>query len=61
MLLDPVINDADVSPWQHTRIIKALLYQAENKLALEYVSIRYGQVISPEEIKLKLTVYLANG
>jgi hypothetical protein len=50
-----------VLPWHHTRIIKALLYQAESKLALKYMKTRQPPMVTPEDVKLKLTVLLANG
>ncbi|XP_064642421.1 protein ELYS-like isoform X2 [Lineus longissimus] len=60
MLLSPMVT-SHILPWQHTRIIKALLYQAESKLAVRYMKTRQPAMVTPEDVKLKLTVLLANG
>ncbi|XP_023211743.1 protein ELYS-like isoform X4 [Centruroides sculpturatus] len=61
VLLDPMINSLDILPWQHVRILKAFLYQGEHKKAMKYYQIRNPPHQTPEEVKLYLTIYLANG
>ncbi|XP_067658686.1 protein ELYS-like [Haliotis asinina] len=59
-LLHPMSN-LQLGQWQQCRVIKSLLFQGESKLALRYISLRSVTVMSQEEVKLKLTVLLANG
>ena len=60
-LLDPCLDMSSMSPWQHTLIIKALLYQQQPELALRYLRMRQPTMHTPEDVKLRLTVLLANG
>ncbi|XP_069118568.1 protein ELYS-like isoform X2 [Argopecten irradians] len=60
MLLHPMVKN-EMGSWQLTRIIKVLLYQDASKMALRYLSTAESSLKSPEEVKLKLTVLLANG
>ncbi len=60
LLLDPSIK-SDLVQWQHMRIIKSLLYQNSSKLALKYMRIKRLPLQTPEDVKLRLTVLLANG
>ena len=46
--------------WQHKRIIKALLYQGYTKMVLRYITSVRPALTTPEEMKFKLTVLLAN-
>ncbi|XP_053388685.1 protein ELYS-like, partial [Mercenaria mercenaria] len=59
LMLDPMVR-AEFSRWQHKRIIKALLYQGDAKMALRYITSIQPALTTPEEVKLKLTVLLAN-
>lgn len=59
-ILDPFVI-LDFGRWQHQRIVKSLLYQGESKMAVRYLSIVQPALSTPEEVKLKLTVLLANG
>ena len=60
LLLDPSVRN-EIEPRQHRCVVKALLYQGKPKLALQYLKIRSPPLTTPEDIKLKLTVLLANG
>ena len=60
LLLDPSIK-AELVSWQHTRIIKSMLYQNAPKLALKYMRVKRLPLQTPEDVKLRLTVLLANG
>ena len=60
VILNPMVTD-DLGDWQHYRIVKSLLYQGESKLALRYISSKQPHLSSPKEVKIKLTVLLANG
>ena len=60
LLLDPLVI-AEYSQWQHLRVIKSLLYQGDSKMALRYLDSVKPALASQEEVKLKLTVLLANG
>nr|XP_054769221.1 protein ELYS-like [Lytechinus pictus] len=60
MLLDPNTNN-DLLSWQHTRIIKTFLYHGQAKMALHYVRCVRPALDTPDDIKLHLTVLLANG
>lgn len=59
-MLDPLVT-AEYSQWQHKRVIKSLLYQGDSKMALRYLTSVKPALATPEEVKLKLTVLLANG
>ncbi|XP_060555912.1 protein ELYS-like [Ruditapes philippinarum] len=59
LMLDPMVR-AEFARWQHKRIIKALLYQGDAKMALRYITSVQPALTTPEEVKLKLTVLLAN-
>ncbi|XP_033641982.1 protein ELYS-like isoform X2 [Asterias rubens] len=60
MLLDPTTT-LDLAPWQHRHILKAFLYQNESKKALQYVRTAHPPLTTREDVKLFLTVLLANG
>jgi len=60
-LLDPLVTTDQLLPWQHTRIIKSLLYQGESRLALRYVRVKTPPMLTRGDIKLQLTILLANG
>ncbi|WAR15663.1 ELYS-like protein [Mya arenaria] len=60
LLLDPMVR-TEFSRWQHRRIIKSLLYQGDARMALRYISTLKPALTTPEDVKLKLTVLLANG
>lgn len=60
VMLDPLVM-ADLGKWQHCRVIKSLLYQGDHKMALRYLNSANPTLINPDEVKLKLTVLLANG
>ncbi|XP_076361165.1 AT hook containing transcription factor 1 homolog isoform X2 [Tachypleus tridentatus] len=59
-LLDPVIDLSDFKSWHHLRILKAFLYQGEHQKALKYTRVRNPPHETPEEVKLCLTILLAN-
>jgi len=59
-MLDPMVR-REFSRWQHKRIIKSLLYQGDAKMALRYITTVRPSMSTPEEVKLKLTILLANG
>lgn len=59
-ILDPLVT-LDFGRWQHQRIVKSLLYQGDSKMAARYLSTVQPSLSTPEEVKLKLTVLLANG
>ncbi|XP_050715924.1 protein ELYS-like isoform X49 [Eriocheir sinensis] len=61
VLLDPLVNPCDVTPWQHRRIMKAFLYQGEHGRALTYAKMRQPPKIDIDDIRLHLTLLLANG
>ncbi|KAK4321740.1 hypothetical protein Pmani_007480 [Petrolisthes manimaculis] len=61
VLLDPLVNTNDLSPWQHRRIMKAFLYQGESGRALRYAQLRQPPMVDPDDIRLHLTLLLANG
>ncbi|KAK3603515.1 hypothetical protein CHS0354_030374 [Potamilus streckersoni] len=60
MILHPSVK-SELGRWQHCLIIRALLYQGEEKLALRYSENTLASVTSAKDMKLKLTVLLANG
>ncbi|XP_013406167.1 protein ELYS isoform X4 [Lingula anatina] len=60
LLLDPMLLE-EMLPWQHNRIIKAFLYQGEEKIALKFLRVKKPPLVTPEDIRLHLTVLLANG
>ncbi|XP_021372867.1 protein ELYS-like isoform X1 [Mizuhopecten yessoensis] len=60
LILNPMVHE-EMGRWQHSRIIRALLYQGASKMALRYLSTAQPPLTSPEDVKLKLTVFLASG
>ncbi|XP_071147698.1 protein ELYS-like isoform X2 [Mytilus edulis] len=60
VMLDPLVTRS-LGDWQHYRIIRSLLYQGDCKMALRYITYKQSPLSSPEEVKIKLTVLLANG
>ncbi|XP_013393920.1 protein ELYS, partial [Lingula anatina] len=60
LLLDPMLLE-EMLPWQHNRIIKAFLYQGEEKIALKFLRVKKPPLVTPEDVRLHLTVLLANG
>ncbi|XP_052102837.1 protein ELYS-like isoform X2 [Mytilus californianus] len=60
VMLDPLVTRS-LGEWQHYRIIRSLLYQGDCKMALRYITYKQSPLSSPEEVKIKLTVLLANG
>ncbi|XP_068200188.1 protein ELYS-like isoform X2 [Palaemon carinicauda] len=61
VLLDPLVNTRDITPLQHQRIVKAFLYQGEHTRALTYNQIRQPPRVNMDDIRLHLTLLLANG
>ncbi|ROT67431.1 Protein ELYS [Penaeus vannamei] len=61
VLLDPLVNTNDITPSQHRRIVKAFLYQGEHTRALTYAQIRQPPKVDLDDIRLHLTLLLANG
>ncbi|XP_069945568.1 protein ELYS isoform X3 [Cherax quadricarinatus] len=61
VLLDPLVNTNDITSWQHRRIMKAFLYQGEHNRALTYAQIRQPPKVDLDDIRLHLTLLLANG
>ncbi len=59
-LLHPMVR-SELEPWQNTCVVKAFLYQGKHKLALKFMRIKKPPMLSQEDVKLKLTVLLANG
>ena len=60
LLLDPLVR-GQLCTWQVRRIVKSLLYQADARTALRFMTTVKPALTSPEDVKLKLTVLLANG
>ncbi|XP_045138597.1 protein ELYS-like isoform X4 [Portunus trituberculatus] len=60
VLLDPLVNPCDLTPWQHRRIMKAFLYQGEHGRALTYAKMRQPPKVDLDDIRLHLTLLLAN-
>jgi hypothetical protein len=52
---------SELLPWQHTSVIKAFLYQGHAPLALRYIRVASPPTSTPAEVKLRMTVLLANG
>ncbi|XP_066981353.1 protein ELYS-like isoform X2 [Macrobrachium rosenbergii] len=61
VLLDPLVSTRDITPLQHQRIVKAFLYQGEHARALTYNQIRQPPRVDVDDIRLHLTLLLANG
>lgn len=59
-LLDPILLSDDIAPWCHTRILKSFLYQGHQQKALHYISVRKPPQCSAEDIKMHLSILLAN-
>ncbi|XP_077998282.1 protein ELYS-like [Glandiceps talaboti] len=60
MLLDPMITTA-LAPWQHSRVIKAFLYQGHSEKALQYIRTKQPALENLDDVKLYLTVLLTKG
>ena len=52
LLLDPSIK-SDLVAWQHTRIIKSMLYQNCHKQALKYMRIKR----LPLQVRVEILIY----
>ncbi|XP_042889843.1 protein split ends-like, partial [Penaeus japonicus] len=61
VLLDPLVNTNNITHSQHRRIVKAFLYQGEHTRALTYAQIRQPPKVDLDDIRLHLTLLLANG
>ena len=61
MMLDPLLQDDDLTPTHHRAILVALLAQGQPSLALKYTRIRRPPLSQPEDIQLHISVLLANG
>ncbi|KAL5014317.1 hypothetical protein ScPMuIL_008587 [Solemya velum] len=60
VMLDSQVSD-EMGDWQHFRVVKSLLYQGDSKMALRYLNTARPALTTAEQVKLKLTVLLANG
>lgn len=60
VLLDAGVCD-DVPPWQHGSIIRAFLCQGHERLALKYMKVKTVPALTADDVKLRMTVLLANG
>ena len=60
-LLDPLVQPADLSPWQHRRIVESLLAQEAPRAALQYARARHLPAPQSADLRLHLRVLLDNG
>ena len=61
MMLDPLLQDDDVSPSHHRAVLVSLLAQGQQALALKYTRIRRPPLNQAEDVRLHISVLLANG
>jgi len=60
VLLDAGICD-EIPSWQHGSIIRAFLCQGHERLALKYMKVKTVPALTADDVKLRMTVLLANG
>lgn len=61
MMLDPLLQDDDLSPAHHRAVLTSLLAQNQFALALKYTRIRRPPILKEEDVQLHISVLLANG
>lgn len=61
VLLIDANGDDYMGIWQHDFIIRAFLCQGHERLALKYVKLKGIPALTADDIKLRMTVLLANG
>ncbi|KAK3099666.1 hypothetical protein FSP39_007744 [Pinctada imbricata] len=59
IMLDPSVTD-DIGLWQHCCVARSFLHQGQAKLAVRYLNTVRPPLSTPEAVKLKLTILLAN-
>ncbi|XP_037090964.1 protein ELYS-like [Pollicipes pollicipes] len=60
-LMDPLVQSADLTAWQHRRIVESLLAQGEPRAALQYARARHLPAPQLADLRLHLRVLLDNG
>jgi len=61
MMLDPLLQEDDLTPTHHRAILVSLLAQSQPSLALKYTRIRRPPCMLPQDVCLHISVLLANG
>eukprot|EP00092_Neocalanus_flemingeri_P083538 GFUD01104869.1.p1 GENE.GFUD01104869.1~~GFUD01104869.1.p1 ORF type:complete len:2801 (+),score=928.21 GFUD01104869.1:744-8405(+) len=61
MMLDPLLQEDDLTPTHHRAILISLLAQSQPTLALKYTRIRRPPCMLPQDVSLHTSVLLANG
>ena len=61
MMLDPLLQEDDLSPAHHRAILVSLLAQSQPGLALRYTRVRRPPCRTQEDVSLHIAVLLANG
>jgi len=61
MMLDPLLQEDDLTPTHHRAILISLLAQSQATLALKYTRIRRPPCMLPQDVSLHTSVLLANG
>ena len=61
MMLDPLLQEDDLTPEHHRAVLVCLLSQGQAALALKYTRIRRPPVLTAQDISLHISVLLANG
>ena len=61
MMLDPLLQEDDLTPVHHRAILVSLLAQSQPTLALKYTRIRRPPCMLPQDVSLHTSVLLANG
>ena len=61
MMLDPLLQEDDLTPEHHRAVLVSLLSQDQAALALKYSRIRRPPVLTAQDISLHISVLLANG
>jgi hypothetical protein len=61
MMLDPLLQEDDLTARHHRAVLVALLAQGQHQLALKYTRIRRPPLEQPEDVRLHLSVLLASG
>ncbi|XP_043200348.1 protein ELYS-like, partial [Amphibalanus amphitrite] len=60
-LMDPLVRPADLSAWQHRRVVESLLAQQAPRAALQYARARHLPAPHAADLRLHLRVLLDNG
>ncbi|KAL1116931.1 hypothetical protein AAG570_005400 [Ranatra chinensis] len=60
-LLNPSVNRSDLHGWQHRAVLRLLIRQSQNRLALRYLHVKRPSLNLPDDVRLEMGLLLSNG